>query len=79
MLDTLNALGKGINTLTQSFTDEEDEKDKDKDDEAEGVEEEEEDDNDEQLEAIKKLIQENITLKKQLEAVLASVCLRYFF
>ena len=71
MLDKLNAIGKG---LTQTLVAAQENGQDDRIDEIDGNEEEEETENDEQFEGIKKLITENITLKKQLEAVNANVC-----
>ena len=70
MLDKLNAIGKG---LTQTLVAAQENGQDDRIDEIDGNEEEEETENDEQFEGIKKLITENITLKKQLEAVNANV------
>ena len=73
MLDKLNAIGKG---LTQTLVAAQENGQDDRIDEIDGNEEEEETENDEQFEGIKKLITENITLKKQLEAAGAKVTIK---
>ena len=69
MLGKLNdALGKGLQTIVGD----EDNADIDRNEDPETNDEEEEEN--EEYEAVKKLIQENITLKKQLEVLATSVC-----